>query len=189
MQYSTDNVTLSLQRQLSELLMEEGWNIFWHASQVTEPHTSGLPSAKGTIVIIPEIPDRVVDISGLSIEDTEPHQVALPVFSVHVGNRVQDRIGGLGHADYFWHREIRIDGLVRNSFEHTKLADLFSEWLEGDNQTKIRIWDFDSDETGSTELRAAEVLWSSVRRTELSAEENPLVRYYLGAVASIEYIE
>lgn len=190
MVYSTNNVTLSLHKHFSELLRENGYNVFWHAWKDLEPHTSGLPEAKGTITLVPEFPANPSYLVRLT--DGNPaqdkHLIGVPAFSVQViGSPRKIRRQGLGDPVFERERRFRIDGFCTDAFQHRELADLFYSWLEGTDK-RLEMWDFETDGSNPPQLEPVYIQFAEVDREELIGE-NEAIRYYVHLQAAFRYFE
>jgi hypothetical protein len=192
-QYTTENLLVNISTAFADRLRAAGYDVFWHTTGSTDAQTAGLPAAKGTVTIVPEIPANPTFITRLKDGDTHadlaPEEIAVPVFTVSIEDlpRKEKRHGIGRGAAFRYVREFEIDGLAADAFQHRELADLLFEWL-GEGDVYLTILDYDADPENPPELRPVTVRWADVVKPELPSEDRNL-RYYVGAKAGLEYIE
>ena len=199
MLYSTNNVQISLTVALAEYLRAQGYDVYWHTAALLEEQTAGLAEAKAIITLVPEFPSDPVfilpanpeNVQRLKSEGVPSAEVIVPALSLQIiGSPRKGKIQGLGHRDYEWTRDLRVDGLAADAFQHRALADLLFEWLSGNDYRYLPVNDYDTNPTTPPALSPVEVLQdsSSAIRNEL-IHEVAAIRYYVQAQTRISYVE
>jgi hypothetical protein len=190
MKYTTNNMTVSLTLALAVFLRSHGYDVHWHATGDTDAQTAGLSTAKGTVTLVPEFPANPTYIVRLRDDSAGAEEVVIPALSVQLPNGAsRGDILGLGDPRYFWQRDLRVDGLATDEFQHRELADLLHDWLQSVERKEFTVYDFDTDPSGTTLL---EPCWvdhaDKVWRTELTGDVDT-IRYYVRATATLSYVE
>jgi hypothetical protein len=189
MKYTTTNVKTSMTLALADFLRAKGYDVLWHASGETEGQTAGLDAPKATVTLVPEFPANAAFIVRLKGDSAGAEEIVIPAFAVHVALPRRDSIQGLGHSDYTWMRDLRVDGLAADEFQQTDLAELLHEWLQSVEDKQFVILDYTSDAADPSPLdplwiEHADPVWS----TELVGAVEA-VRFYTRATAVMSYIE
>lgn len=193
MKFTTKNVQVSLTVHLAEYFRSKGWNIFWDTSGTLESHTSGLPEDRGTISVVRSIPANPQYITrlkdGETYNDLAAYEVAVPVFSLTpLGMPKRPQRQGIGHSDFFWMREFRVDLLASNEDEWKVLADALFDW-GGNGDRRWTIYDYEADPANPVPLEPiAKKEWCDIRPTEIIGV-NDEARYYVRLLAAFEYVE
>jgi hypothetical protein len=198
MKYSTNNIQASLTIALAEFLRSAGFDVYWQgAGGVVDQHTSDLDEAKGIVTLVPDFPSDPVyilpanptNIQRLKSEGLSIEEVVVPALSLQViGGPQKGRILGLGHREYEWVREVRIDGLAADQFQHRELADLLFGWLQSEDRKEIPVYDYDANPTEPEPLAPVEVISATAERQEL-IHEVEAIRYYVRATTRVTYVE
>lgn len=187
--YGTENLTVSMTLNLADYLRSRGYDVLWHATQTTDANTAGLTPAKATVTLVPEFPANPVTIVRLMGEAAGPDQIVVPALSLQViGSPTRMEGLGLGHKDARWEREIRVDGLAANDYQHRAFQDLLHDWLLSVESKEFAISDYETDPANPIALEPAWVTFASTDRTELISQIEA-VRYYVRATAVLSYIE
>ena len=187
--YGTENLTISMTLHLADYLRSRGYDVFWHATQTTDANTAGLTPAKATVTLVPEFPANPTTIVRLRDEAAGPEQIVVPAFSLQVvGSPTRMEGLGLGHKDARWERELRVDGLAANDYQHRAFQDLLFDWLLSVENKEFVISDYDTDPANPTPLDPAWVTFATTDRAELISQIEA-VRYYVRATAVLSYIE
>lgn len=189
--YSSDNISVSIQRSFATALKAFGYNVLWRATDDFEAKTTG-GTAKGTVTILPEFPENpayLVKSAGLNDGSTpKAEEIAVPafVFVLPTGPK-KISIAGIGHSDYEWQRGFRIEGFAWDEFQQRELMDFFYTWLQRGN-VRLPIWDYVTNPSAPPALDPVDVIRADVEKTEL-IHEVAAIRYYLSASAIISYYE
>lgn len=189
MKFSTSNILISVTLCLTDYLKAHGYDIHYQASGIDEAQTAGLSEPRSTITLVPDFPANPDSIVRLR-SDREAEEIVVPALAIIVGPSPR-RVGivGLGHKDYWWERQISVDGFALDEFQHRELADLLHDWLESEEEKEIPVYDFDIDPDNPTLLdEPLRVSFSTVAREEL-VNKVEAVRYYMRAVALVNYVE
>lgn len=187
--YGTENLTVSLTIALSDYLRSRGYDVFWHATQTTDANTADLDIPKAVVTLVPEFPANPATIVRLRDETAGQEQIVVPALSLQViGSPKRIEGLGLGHKDYLWEREIRVDGLAANDYQHRAFQDLLHDWLQSVESKEFAISDYETDPTNPTPLEPAWVTFADTDRAEL-VNQIEAVRYYVRATAVLAYIE
>jgi hypothetical protein len=192
MRYSTENMQVSLTKQLAKYLKASGYSIFWHSGGILEAHTSTLTQPRGIITLVPEFPATPTSIkrlnSGEAHSSLKPDQIAVPVLTLSVGKLPKKlRRLGLGMSEHEYEREFMVDGLAASKRQHRHLADTLYRWL-GMGDVLLECYDFDTDPTDPPLMEPMTVQWADVIKPEMS-HENPAIRFYVNAKAAVKYSE
>jgi hypothetical protein len=186
MRYSTESLTVSLTVALSDFLRSRGYDIYWVATQTTDVNTLG--SLKATVTIVPEFPANPATIVRLKSDSAGNSEIVVPAMSLQiVGPPKRISILGLGHADYEWERELRVDGFASDEFQQMALMDLFHDWLSSEEDKALPVSDY-SDPANPVVLDPVHVTYAEPDRLELY-QGNDAVRYYVRLTATVRYIE
>lgn len=189
MLYTTSNIQTSLTTALATLLRANGYDVYWHASGVTETQTAGLGTAKAVVTLVPEFPANPTSIVRLNDANVGEETVVVPALTLHVlGSPRRIRLRGLGHSDYEWARTVRIDGLAADEFQQRELQDLLYSWLHDTEWKEIPVFDYEADASSPPQLDPVYVQNAVVDRQELYLEVEA-ARYYLRALINLYYIE
>jgi hypothetical protein len=187
--YGTENLTVSLTIAFADYLRSNGYDVYWHATQTTDANTAGLSTPKATVTLVPEFPANPSPIVRLRDESAGPEQIVVPAFSLQVlGSPKRITILGLGHKEYEWEREIRVDGLAANDYQHRAFQDLLHDWLQSEEYKALPVSDYRDDPANPTPLEPVQVTFAVADRTEL-VNQIEAVRYYVRATAVITYVE
>lgn len=190
MQYSLDNLTVSMYVNLATQLRSAGWNVYWHASGELEAHTSGLPAALGTVSLVQDIPANPTFISGLTDGDyTRQDKIILPAAALRVAP--PRKIARLGLGDPRFEREvdIRIACIATDSRQQATLASMLYEWLEiGEDDRYLSVNDYDTDPSTPPALDPVEVWWSSMTTPEVATEVDT-IRYQINIELILRFVE
>lgn len=187
MQYSTDNLQISLTLLLASRLREKDYNVRWQLSGEVESFTSGAASAKGTVTLVKESPANPEHIVRLNDgESPADYEIPIPALTLQVGPDHRGNRYGMGHSEFFRTRTITIDGLARDEFEQADLERVLSDWLL-DEMPRLSVSDY-ADPNSPVALNPIEIRSSRVVKTELSTELDAL-RYYVRAEVEVEYVE
>jgi hypothetical protein len=189
MRYGTQNLTVSMTISLAEFLKSNGYDVFWQATQTTEANTAGLLVPKDTVTLVPEFPANPAPIVRLRNDTAGSYQIVIPALSLQVIGAPR-RIGilGLGHTEYEWERELRVDGLAANDYQHRAFQDMLHDWLMSVEFKRFPISDYETDPANPTPLEPAWITFAGTDRTELVSEIEA-VRYYVKATATLSYVE
>lgn len=193
MKFTTNNVQTSLTLDLAAFLRGKGFDVRWHATGDTEGQTAGLVGAKDTVTFVPDFPENpafIVRKQGLNGDSTGAEEVVVPAVTVQaLHTPTEIGIIGLGHPERDWEREIRVEAIAADAFQHRELADLLHEWLLGTTGKAFTIYDYDADPGTPVALdEQMRVVSAYVRRTMLPHEVEA-VRPYINATAVLAYIE
>lgn len=199
MKYSTYNLQTSLTIALAEFLRSKGYDVFWHTAGLLEEQTAGLDEAKATITLVPDFPSDPAyivpanpgNVQRLKSGSTSHAEIVVPALSLQVlGTPRKGRILGLGHREYEWVRDVRVDGLAADQFQHFSLADLLHDWFTKDEYRVVPVDDYEADPANPPALEPVEVLQqvSETERQEL-VHEVEAVRYYLRTTTRVTYVE
>jgi hypothetical protein len=191
MKYSSDNITISIQRSFANALKAFGYNVLWRANGTSEAQTLG-GQAKGTVTLIPEFPENpayLVKSAGLNDGSTpKEEEIAVPAFAFVLPTGPKKiRIAGIGHSDYEWQRGFRIEGFAWDEFQQRELMDFFYTWIQGGN-VRLPVWDYVSNPSSPPALDPVDVIRADAEKTEL-IHEVAAIRYYLSVSAIISYYE
>jgi hypothetical protein len=189
MLYSTTNMTISLTKALATYLRSRGYDVFWHQTGTSQPHTAGAGAARAEVTLVQEFPANPVSIVRLKTETTPQDKIVVPALSLQViGTPERVTILGLGHRDYRWERHFRVDGLAADEFQHRELQDLLHDWLQNQEGVLLDVSDYDTNPADPPELEPVEVVDATIDRKELVTEIEA-VRYYVRAQATVTYTE
>jgi hypothetical protein len=199
MKYTTNNIQISLTVALAAYLREQGYDIYWHTAGTRETQTAGLSEARGIVTLVPDFPADPVfilpanpdNVQRLKSESTTAEEVVVPALSLQVlGSPKRGNPLGLGHADYEWTREVRVDGLAADQYQHREIADLLFDWLTRKESQRLPVLDYDNDPANPQALDPVEVLqdFTNADRQEL-IHEVEAIRYYVRTTTRISYVE
>lgn len=188
MNYSTDNLLISLNRKLAESLRAFGYDVRWFATGEVETHTAG-GEAKGTVTLVPDFPANPTYIVRLN-DGGSPgaEEIAVPAFALRLDDSPErgDR-AGIGESVFYRERTFEIDGFAADDFQQRELMDFFYEWLQiGD--VYLPVWDYSTDPDNPTSLEPLEV-WRAYVEKENFLHEIEAIRYYIRIVAIVRYVE
>lgn len=188
MKYSTNNMTVSVAEELATHLRSKGYDIYWWATGETQAQTLGLPTPKAIITITPSIPANPALIVRLKDGSVSQEEVAIPAFSVLVEDAPKKVArAGLGESIFLRQRNILIQGLAADSWQHEELADLLSEWIDGTDKD-FDIKDYDTNATAPPSLEKAWVDRAVVLRPEVHTDIE-VYRYQIHVSAGLRYYE
>jgi len=184
MQYTQENVMLSIFVNLAQHLRQDGWSVFWHSSGQTEAHTAG--SSKGTITLIQAIPATPTFIT----QGTRANQdeIVIPALAIQVSpTRRLDRYG-LGDSRFHREMQVRIGGIAGNDREQRTIAKSLIEWSDvGEVNVHFPVYDY-TNPNAPVELQHAELWWAHTTTPEVATEvEN--VRYRINTELILRYVE
>lgn len=189
MRYSTDNMLISLNRNLSDALRAFGYDIRWQATGNIEGQTSGAAQSKGTITLVPDFPAEPTYIVRLN-DGSSPsaEEIAVPAFSLRVsdGPRKRSRLG-IGSLEFERERAFQIDGFAYDEFQQRELMDFFYDWLDEGNK-RLPILDYSLDAASPTPLPSVDVWRAYVEKEEL-IHEVQAIRYYVKVTGIVRYVE
>lgn len=187
MQYTLDNVMVSMFTNMATEFRNRGWNIFWHASGDTEAFTTG-PEV-GTMTLIQHVPENPTFITSPTVGDyVSQDKIVTPAFAMQVQPPRKIQRLGLGHTDFEREMDVFIVGIVSNSRQQTTLASALYEWLEiGDTNYYMPISDY-SIPSAPVALTPAEVWWANVSTLEVATEVDT-IRYQINVDVKLRYIE
>ena len=187
MQYSLDNVMISMFVNMATEFREQGWNIFWHASGDTEAFTTG-PEV-GTMTLIQQVPVNPTFITAPNVGDyLKQDQLVTPAFAMQVQPPSKIARIGLGHTDFEREMDVFIGGVVKDSRQQATLASALYEWLEiGDTNYYMPISDY-SNPGSPTALDPAEVWWADVSTLEVATEVDT-IRYQINIEIKLRFVE
>lgn len=187
--YGTENLTVSLTLAFADFLRAQGYDVFWHATQTTDANTAGITPAKATVTLVPEFPANPAIIQRLRDESAGQEQIVVPAFSLQVlGSSKRRESLGIGHKEHRWEREIRVDGLAANDFQHRAFQDLLHDWLLSVENKEFPVSDYTTDPANPPLLEPAWVEIADTDRQELISEVEA-VRYYVRATAVLSFVE
>jgi hypothetical protein len=198
MKYTTENLLISLQRELADKLLEAKYNVLWYATGETENPTLGEDeSAKDTVTLIPEFPVNPTFMARRpgpnSSVTAEQGKVFVPAFAVSLLDGAK-RISraGIGMVEFERWLLVRFDGFAYDKFQQRALQDLLYEWLTVENTTtrdiRIPVLDYSTDPDDPDELDSAEVIDAVITKEELVTEIEA-IRYGIHASVIISYFE
>lgn len=188
MQYSTNNLTVSVTEDLATYLRAAGYDVYWWATGETSAQTAGLPQAKGIITLTPSIPANPALIVRLKDGSVSQEEVALPAFSVLVEDGPRKILrAGLGEQVWLRQRPLLIQGLAADAWQHDELADLLGDWVDGTDKY-FSIFDYDSNPSAPPQLEDAWVHRAAVIRPEVYTEIE-VYRYQIQIPVSLRYFE
>jgi hypothetical protein len=185
--YSTNNLFLSISVQLADMLRADGWNVYWQVSATTDTHTAG-GQAKGTISLVKKFPANPNYIITLNDEDpgTDEEAVVIPALTVVLGHPIKIRRYQVGSSIFWKERSLIIAGLVESEYQQPQLADLLQYWIDSD--TKLEVWDYDTNPTAPPPLEDAWVEWARVESGE-TLDVPDAARYFVRVEAGVRYLE
>lgn len=188
MKYSTNNVEVSLTLALAEYIRARGFDIRWQATEAVDTQTV-LPEEKGTVTFVPDFPANPTDIVRLNSDSENPEAVVIPAFTLHCPEQPERvRIVGLGHSDYHWQREVRIDGFAWDEFQHRELADLLHDFFNETGSKEIPIYDHDANQSAPPSIGTMQVTIARAEKRE-RWDWPDACRYYVTATAIMAYEE
>lgn len=190
MLYTTDNLVVSLTMALATYLRANGYDVFWQASGDTDAQTAGLAQAKAIVTLVAEFPANPTYIVRLKSEQSGAEEIVVPALSLRA-TTMPKRIAllGLGHKEYWWEREIMIDGLAADDFQQRDLLDLLHDFQQSEEFKEFTIYDYKSDPTTPPQLDNPARVMSAGERGQELVHENPAVRYYLQGTMRVQYVE
>jgi len=188
--YNTNNMLVSLTLDLAQHLRDHGYAVRWHATGDVDPPTTGpLSSARGEITLVPSFPANPALIVGLRDENTRADNVVVPALALCLPDAPKRKaIAGLGHREWEWLREVHVDALAVDEFQHRELADLLHDWFESEANKPLPISDYGADSSTPTPLEPVRVDVSAVTRNE-QIHEVEAIRYQIRAMAVLSYYE
>lgn len=189
MQYSINNVTVSVLVHVATVLKAAGWRVFWQASGETEPHTAS-GEALGTVSLLQDIPADPTFIAMPQAGDyTRQDVVVLPAFAISVTPPRKLRRIGLG--DYRFEREttVRLAGIVASSRQQTTLASTLYDWLQvGEDHHTMVVKDYESNPSAPTDLAPVDVWFVNVATPEIGIAVES-IRYRVNITLILRYVE
>lgn len=189
MKYSTNNVLVSLTNNLATMLRANGYDVLWHKTGTTDARTDGSPEAKATVTLVSEFPANPTFIVRLKSDTAGAEEIVVPALSLRLTKLpMQVESLGIGHTERYWEREVMVDGLAADEFQHRDLLDLLHDWLRSVEFKKFGINDYDTNKSAPPALEPVEIQSAGVFGQEL-VHENEAVRYYMQATARFQYVE
>lgn len=187
MKYSTRNLQVSLSLELAKYLREQGFDVYWHVSNVLEPQTAGLLSPRDKVTFVPEFPANPLYIVRLK-SGTNDAEVEVPALSLQVlGSPRKIKRLGLGDRRFERERDVRVEVLAADEAQQKEMLDLLYDWAHGED-VEFPVKDYDSDPTDPPSLDSVWVEWVSGDMVEL-VSEIPTIRYYVQLLMGVRYIE
>lgn len=188
MKFTTNNILVSLTTALADYVKSQGYDVLWKATGETDPQTLG-GTTKATVTFTPSMPANPAYIVRLKSDSAGPEEVVVPVLALQVPTdpkRID--IMGLGHKDYLWERDVRVDLFAMDEFQQREMADLLHDWLNSEEYKEFPILDYAANPAAPPALGNCRVEFALVERQEL-IHEVEAIRYYVKASAVISYIE
>ena len=186
MQYSLDNVTVSMFQNLATYLRSIGWNIYWHASGDTEAFTAG--TEQGTITLIQHVPENPTFITANNGSYANKDNVVIPAFTVMAQPPRKIRRLGLGHTTFEREMDLVISGISTDSRQQSILASALYEWLDiGDTNYYMPVWDY-TIPGSPVSLDPAEVWFTHVATHEVASEIDS-TRYQIHIEIILRFVE
>lgn len=184
MKIGTENLQVSMTVALADAFRATGYNIKWHETKQVETHTSS-GSTVGTVTLVPTFPATAEHIVMKSTD--HPDDIEVPAFSLLVLETPRrGAILGLGHKDYYWSRELRIDGFCRSEHEQRLIMDMLHDHYQSEEGKQFVIRDYSAE--GEPELGVAEVEYF-VGASSIFAHESKAVRWYVRGEVVLRYVE
>lgn len=189
MQYSVNNITVSVLVNASTVLKAAGWNVFWHATGETETHTAG-GDALGTVSLLQDIPEYPTFVTMPSAGDyAKQDNIVLPAFAIDVVPPQSLRRYGLG--DYRFERQcsIRLAGIAASKQQQTALASTLLDWLQvGEGHESMSIRDYETNPASPVDLEDAFVWFANVAIPEVAATVES-ARYRVNVNLILRFVE
>lgn len=186
MQYSLDNVTISMFQALALHLRSIGWNVYWHASGDTDAFTGG--SDQGTITLIQHVPENPTFLTADAGAYANKDNVVIPAFTINAQLPRKIRRLGLGHTQYEREMDLVIGGISTDSRQQAILASALYEWLDiEDTNYYMPISDY-STPSAPVALDPAEMWFAKVSTHEVASEVDS-TRYQIHIEIILRFVE
>ena len=188
MQYSHDNLLVSVSKHFATFFPSLGYDVFWHASGDTDAETAG--QKIGTITLVQKVPQNPTFIVGEDVGNlSQGDQIVLPAFAVHVMPPRKVRRYGIGDPRFEREVQIFVLGMASDSRQQATLASELYEWLDvGDTSYYLDIWDYESNPSSPSTLEPAE-LWRTSMDTPEVADEVDVIRYQINIELALRFVE
>lgn len=190
MLYSTNNIWVSLNVLFAEMLLDNGFDVRWWASDTLESNYVDPYAPRAEVTLVRKFPANQANIvrlkgGGLDSED----EVVIPAFSLYVASQPQKIArAGIGESVFLRSRRVRLEGLAANEDQHILLGDLVSDWIDSDD-VEFQISDYDTDPSAPPPI--VDKVW--VADAVVAVGEFPMrpqnFRYQIVAEWEIRYFE
>ena len=141
MRYTTDNLVVSLTKNLSVFFRQQGWDILWATNNTTSIHTTG--TLVDVLTICTSFPTEPRFISRLKGDSAGKEDILVPALTLYaIGSPVRVRSLGLGHLDSEWSRAVTIEAVAETDAQQRALMDLLHIWLMDVPHVALPILDY-----------------------------------------------
>lgn len=205
--YSHKNVSNSVATFLADVLVAEGYLVYWHEIDTLQASTAWYPSyyanatlyaadatLQGLIAAAPaivtlrgEIPTNPTYLTRLPHDGLlgDPAALVLPVLAVGCGDAVPVVNYELGTPLKWRVRRLSVQGALRTQDEQKRLADLLSVWLDNDTMVTVEQHDGSATRAPVGEVRLTRV---SVTTSTLPTSDAQASTFGLSLLARLEYV-
>lgn len=184
MEYTQENVLVSVMVHLATHLRADGWNVFWHSSGQTEAYTTG--PEKGTVTLVQAIPDTPTFITQGT--RTNSDEIVLPALAVQVTPTRRIQRYGMGDNRHIREISVRVGGLASTGREQRMLATSMIEWSDvGETNVDFPLQDYSNPAT-PVDLEPATLWWAQTTTPEISTEQKN-VRFQINTELILQYVE